>query len=95
MIGGYRRPAVLCEELAQVSGGEPARHGVEPDAVDEQWDDSGFDPQGDRQPARAGLSQNWCPQTVRLPEAGTTPLQGQMLARIRTRCRLNGVGHRR
>ncbi|WFE98597.1 hypothetical protein [Micromonospora sp. WMMD964] len=42
------RLAVVGEELAQVSGGESGRDGLESDAVDEQMDDGGVGPQGDK-----------------------------------------------
>lgn len=52
---------VVGEKLAQVGGGEPGRDGLEPDAVDEQVDDGGVGPEGDRQSGAGGAQPELLP----------------------------------
>ncbi|WP_157740274.1 hypothetical protein [Micromonospora auratinigra] len=63
--------AVVGEELAQMRRGEAGRDGLESDAVDEQVNDGGVDPEGDRKSGAGGAEPELLPAAVSSPEAGT------------------------
>jgi hypothetical protein len=62
-VQGWRSgwSSAVGEELVQVCGGEPGRHGFEPVAGAEQMDDGGVGPEGDRGAAVGGAEPELSP----------------------------------